>query len=165
MSDVSLTALGMTPKLDYLLQYPVTQVLGKKDGSGYAIEFEGGAIIGVEGQDQVIPEIENMQLLTAIFSDTLTRLRFGRVATIKGESVVTDEKWVEVSPTDYFIIDPRFESDAHYPGRMVTEANHEATIREQFNSLAERAAEGPDEQDEGEDTEDAPDPSDALSER
>jgi hypothetical protein len=139
----------ITPSLDYLHQYPVTHVKEKQDNSGYAIEFEGGAIIGVEGENTSAPDnIEGKALITVIKSVDETRLIFGHT-TEKG--TVVDQTEVPL-PTDYFIIDPRFEGEPFYPNRVQTDSLAD-TIRSQFEEQAsEGFADGPDEPEEDEDT-------------
>jgi hypothetical protein len=137
---------SMNPSLDYLYQYPVKQVLPKveADVPGYGIEFGGhgqgtGAIIGIENAEE-IPELADKVLVTTIYTASVITLIFGNVDGKTNE--IKDRVEVTVSPSDYFIIDPRFGGEPHYPGRPQIETDHAATIREQFEG---RFAEGPDE--------------------
>lgn len=132
----------MNPSLDYLFQYPVKGVLEKEDGSGFEIEFDegnpgGGSIIGVESSSVPVPTLDGMQLVTVVASTTSLRMIFGRVDP-KGN--IVDQTTVEVDPSDYYIIDPRFDGTAFYPGRVVPEPAPGDSIREQFN---DRFADGP----------------------
>ena len=134
----------MNPSLDYLHQYPVKQVLAKKDENGYAIEFGGhgegtGAIIGVENTSE-IPELADKVLVTTIYQADSTRMIFGNVD--RATKQVVDRVEVATDPAEYFIIDPRFGGEPHYPGRPVVEVAHTDTVRAQFEG---RFADGPDE--------------------
>lgn len=141
----------MNPSLDYLNQYPVKQVLAKKDGSGYAIEFGGdgqgtGAVIGVEAGEHgffdqsEIPDLADKVLVMTIYSATETRMVFGNVTL--GANDIDNRVEVVVAPVDYFIIDPRFDSgEPFYPGAPQLDTDPTESIRDQFN---DRFAEGPD---------------------
>lgn len=151
--------MSVTPQLDYLFQYPVKSVLSKKDGSGFAIEFEGvenapgnGSIIGVEagigmdGEDNTydpneIPKLEGLTLLTVIRSMASVRMVFGRVDARTDPPTIQERVEVEVEPQNYFIIDPRFGGEAFYPNRgHADEVPAAESIRAQF---AGRFADGP----------------------
>src|SRR4051794_12620047 len=102
----------MNPSLDYLHQYPVKEVLAKDDGSGYGIEFGGGesnggkgSIIGIENTTEV-PELAGKVLVTTVYTADSITLIFGNVDRVTYE--IVDKVEVTVSPSDYFIIDPRF---------------------------------------------------------
>lgn len=144
---------GIDPKPEYLLQYPVERVLTKEDESGWAIEFQGGAILGVESDETPIPDLKleegvQVTLLRALYSQTETRLHFGKMRqVVGGANELYDEVEITVRPGDYFIIDPRFPNPGtHYPGMT---AREDATARRQtaeeldWNAL--RTQEGPQE--------------------
>lgn len=129
----------MNPSLDYLFQYPVGSVT--KTDAGFNIEFASdnpgaGAIIGIEDSSIPVPDLDGKSLITVITSTDGLRLRFGRVSA----GIVQDVVEVAVSPTDYFITDPRFNNDQFYPGRYTPEPSPGDSIREQFDG---RFADGP----------------------
>lgn len=146
--------MSITPQLDYLFQYPVKSVLSKKDGSGFAIEFEGvenapgnGSIIGVEAgeggfyDETEIPKLEGLTLLTVIRSMASVRMVFGRLDARMDPPTIVERTEVEVEPQNYFIIDPRFGGEPFYPNRgHADEVPAAESIRAQF---AGRFADGP----------------------
>jgi hypothetical protein len=133
---------SMNPSLDYLFEFPVNAVRAKKDGSGYAIEFDrDGSIVGIEGQNLEIPDIEGKQLITVIRTNDGNTLVFGHRK--EGTSEINNQVDVVTQPGKYFIIDPRFGGETFYPDNATVETADEkaATIREQFEG---RFADGPD---------------------
>lgn len=150
--------VGLRPKLEYLHAYKVKKVLTTDDG-GWAIEFENGAIVANKDPDFAAPsgDIVGMPLITTIFAVGDTTLRFGRVTVLPDQtSRIDDEIMVALNPTEYTIIDPRFEGeDEHYPQRAVqNDVADLDTIRSEFDA---RAAEAPEQGDEdGVATEGAP---------
>lgn len=137
--------VSLKPKLEYLHAYKVKKVLIAKDDVGWAIEFENGAIVANKDASLLAPtdEIIGMPLITTIFAPGDTTLRFGRVTVLPDQtSRVDDEIMVELNPTEYTIIDPRFEGeDEHYPQRAAqNDVADLDTIRSEFDA---RAAEAP----------------------
>ena len=135
------------PKLDYLLQYPVTKIWtpadGEEDKGQWAIEFENGATVtnydpGLEAPSE---DIVGTALLTTLYSAGETRLRFG----ISRPGGVTTESVISLNPAEYAIVDPRFDQgEPHFPQRVESAEAAEtrmATIREQFESRAVEAPE------------------------
>jgi hypothetical protein len=115
--------------LDYLIQYPVKSVNVKKDKPGYEIEFEGhndtqGAIVGIEEkptkENPMPKDIVGKALIMTVQSTSVTRLVFGTVVkNPNGEgNIVQGQEEVSVSPSGYYIVDPRFGSDPFWPGKM-----------------------------------------------
>lgn len=132
----------MNPSLDYLFEFPVNSVQVKKDGSGYAIEFErDGAIVGIEGENPEAPDLVGKALITVIRSDDGNTLVFGHRDRQTNE--IKNRSEVKTVPGKYFIIDPRFGGETFYPDKATVETADQkaATIREQFN---DRFADGPD---------------------
>jgi hypothetical protein len=145
MSDVDLTQLEevLVPSLDHFNGVEVKKVLLKKSG-GWAIEFVNNGIIGVEDDETVAPEIEGLSLLRTLYSAEETRIQFGKTRTVPGKGIeITDEVMLTLSPTQYFICDPRHhDGEAYWPNRAAVE-DAEAmreTIRQQFE---DRVVEGP----------------------
>lgn len=144
---------GLSPKPEYLLQYPVLQVV-QIDDNLWQVEFEGGAIIGVEDGSQV-PDLnldpegkEQTTLMRAIYSETETRLFFGKLRQGENGPEPYDEVEITVEPGKYFIAgDTRFpDSLKHYPGMAFREdaVERRATAEEtDWNTL--RTQEGPQE--------------------
>lgn len=132
----------MNPSLDYLFEFPVNSVQVKKDGSGYAIEFErDGAIVGIEGENPEAPDLVGKALITVIRSDEGNTLIFGHRDQRTNE--IKNRSEVKTTPGKYFIIDPRFGGETFYPDTATVETADQkaATIREQFEG---RFADGPD---------------------
>jgi hypothetical protein len=108
---------GITPSIDYLIQYPVKSVLHMDEGEAtWAIEFENGAIVANVDEALAPPpeQIVGLALLTAIYATGDTTLQFGRVDISSGQPTITDEIQIRLNPTKYTITDPRFEG-THYP--------------------------------------------------
>ena len=137
----NLSELGVKPSLEYLIQYPVKNVL-TKDGGGYVIEFESGALLGNEDTEAEVPEItDGACLLTVILGKEDTRCLFANsfVDPVTQLPTTVNETWVTLVPGDYTLTDPRFPDAVAYKPQTadeLSEAETQASIREQFNKMA-----------------------------
>lgn len=131
--------IGMAPKLDYLHDYPVEAASFSGDTS--KIRFANGAVIEGKSATEVGKlDLVGKVLITTSISESETVVYFGRVV----NNEITEQSAISFIPTEYKISDPRFPDDQdYYPQRPVAEPSVAETIRDQFNSLDERAADGP----------------------
>lgn len=99
----------MKPSLEYLHEYPVSEVGKLDDDKGFFIEFSNGAKI-FSGEGAIMPEsysgLVGLGLLTTMYDKDTTTVLFGRAT----EGEIKDKIEVRLNPLEYSIVDPRFKS-------------------------------------------------------
>lgn len=136
----------MTPKLDYVIGRTVLESRTGSNGE-FRIKFDGEIIVVVEKfheEPETMPNLSGTIFMRPIYSSSETRLQFGRVVREEGQPPVvekTDE--ISVEPTEYRLVDPRFEGTT-YPQRGEVEEDEDAPDPDlPADPSAERAVEAP----------------------
>jgi hypothetical protein len=134
-----------TPKLDYAIgRFATESKVGTNDE--LRIMFEGDIMVVVEQfftTPDPMPDLYGTVFMQPVYEEDQTRLQFGRVVyDPEGVADPTVELAYEISaiPTEYRVLDPRFDEDRpYYPQREEENTEDEVPV----DISDERAVEGP----------------------